>query len=75
MTLLDGWLATTILVALVLTATLGWWWADPLAAIALALVAVRESVELFRSSGGDGAEIASTSRPSSSGTAQSTSEA
>jgi divalent metal cation (Fe/Co/Zn/Cd) transporter len=48
MTLLDGCLATGILVALVLNTTAGWWWADPLAALAVALVAAREAVESRR---------------------------
>jgi divalent metal cation (Fe/Co/Zn/Cd) transporter len=44
-TFLDGVLASSILLALVLTAGLGWWWADPLAAIGVALVAFREGRE------------------------------
>jgi divalent metal cation (Fe/Co/Zn/Cd) transporter len=43
MTRLDGGLATGILVALVLNATLGWWWADPLAAILVGAAAAREA--------------------------------
>jgi divalent metal cation (Fe/Co/Zn/Cd) transporter len=46
MTFLDGWLATGILAALVLNAALGWWWADPIAAMLVgvaALAAARES--------------------------------
>lgn len=46
LTHLDGWLATGILTALSLNAVLGWWWADPLAALALAGFAVKEALEL-----------------------------
>lgn len=41
-TLIDGILATAVLVGLVLNATLGWWWADPLAAFVLVYYAFRE---------------------------------
>lgn len=44
-TLLDGFLASGILVALILTAAFGWWWADPLAAVAIGLVALHEAWE------------------------------
>ena len=50
-TLLDGFLATSILIALVLTAWLGWWWADPLAAILVALVALNEAKEHWEEAG------------------------
>lgn len=46
MTFLDGWLATGILAALVLNAALGWWWADPIAAIGVGvacLLAARDA--------------------------------
>jgi hypothetical protein len=33
------------LVGLVLNAALGWWWADPLVALGLAVVAIREGRE------------------------------
>lgn len=46
LTYLDGWLATGILSALVLNWTLGWWWADPLAALVLAGFAVKEAAEV-----------------------------
>jgi divalent metal cation (Fe/Co/Zn/Cd) transporter len=56
MTFLDGCLATSILVALALNLTLGWWWADPIAALLFGAVAVREAVESWREAGelGDG---------------------
>jgi divalent metal cation (Fe/Co/Zn/Cd) transporter len=45
MSLLDGLLAAGVLVALVLDLSMGWWWADPGAAIAIAAIAIREGVE------------------------------
>jgi divalent metal cation (Fe/Co/Zn/Cd) transporter len=42
-TLIDGVLATAVLVGLVLNAGLGWWWADPLAGYVLVYYAVREA--------------------------------
>lgn len=45
MTYLDGWLATAILIALVLNAALGWWWADPVAALLIGAAAAREARE------------------------------
>jgi divalent metal cation (Fe/Co/Zn/Cd) transporter len=45
MTFLDGCLATSILTALALNLTLGWWWADPLAALLIGAVAAREARE------------------------------
>jgi divalent metal cation (Fe/Co/Zn/Cd) transporter len=43
MTFIDGCLAGGILAALALNATLGWWWADPLAAGIVAVIAAREA--------------------------------
>ena len=43
-TFLDGILATSVLLALVVNSAFGWWWADPLAAIAVAVVAVFEGI-------------------------------
>jgi hypothetical protein len=37
-----------VLVGLVLNAVLGWWWADPVAALVLAVLAVREGREARR---------------------------
>lgn len=45
MTHLDGWLATGILTALALNLLLGWWWADPLAALVVGAAAVREAAD------------------------------
>lgn len=46
MTYLDGWLATAILTALALNTIAGWWWADPAAALIVAIAAAREAHEL-----------------------------
>ncbi len=43
-TFLDGTLAVAILLALVLNATLGWWWADSLAAILVGVLAISEGI-------------------------------
>ncbi len=50
MTFLDGCLSSSILVALVLNTTLGWWWTDALAALAVAGFAVSEGVGHWRES-------------------------
>ena len=47
-TLLCTYLSAVLLVGLVLNATLGWWWADPIAGMAIAAVAVREGSEAWR---------------------------
>jgi divalent metal cation (Fe/Co/Zn/Cd) transporter len=41
-TLLCTYLSAAVLVGLVLNALLGWWWADPVAALVVAALAVRE---------------------------------
>lgn len=50
LTLLDGFLASGILTALALNATLGWWWADPVATLAIAAACAREARENWRDS-------------------------
>jgi divalent metal cation (Fe/Co/Zn/Cd) transporter len=45
MSVLDSALAFGVLLGLVGNAWLGWWWTDPLAALLVAVVAVREGVE------------------------------
>jgi divalent metal cation (Fe/Co/Zn/Cd) transporter len=47
-TLLCTYLSAAVLVGLVLNSTMGWWWADPLVALGLAVVAVREGREALR---------------------------
>ncbi len=47
-TLLCTYLSVAVLVGLVLNGTLGWWWADPVAGLALAVLAVREGRNAWR---------------------------
>ena len=46
-TLIDGILATAVLLGLVLNAAAGWWWADPAAGYVLVYYAAREVQEIF----------------------------
>lgn len=48
-TSLCAWLSAVLLGGLVLNAGLGWWWADPLASLAIAAVALREGREAWAS--------------------------
>jgi divalent metal cation (Fe/Co/Zn/Cd) transporter len=48
---LDGLLAAGVLLALVLTAALDWWWADPAAGLLVALIAFHEGKEHWEESG------------------------
>jgi divalent metal cation (Fe/Co/Zn/Cd) transporter len=50
-TLLCTYLSAVLLAGLVLNATLGWGWADPLAGLVIAGVAVREGLEAWRGEG------------------------
>jgi divalent metal cation (Fe/Co/Zn/Cd) transporter len=47
-TVIDGALALTILLGVVLNTALGWWWADPTAALTLVLYAAREAQHAWR---------------------------
>ena len=47
-TLICTYLSAVLLAGLVLNSALGWWWADPLAALVIAGFAVREGVEAWR---------------------------
>lgn len=47
-TMLCAWLSVVLLGGLLLNATVGWWWADPLAAIAIAGLAAKEGLEAWR---------------------------
>lgn len=47
-TMLCAYLSAALLVGLGANAALGWWWADPLAALAIAGVAAREAREAWR---------------------------
>jgi divalent metal cation (Fe/Co/Zn/Cd) transporter len=50
-TLLCTYLSAVLLVGLLLNTTLGWSWADPIAGLIIAAVAVREGVEAWRGDG------------------------
>lgn len=46
-TLIDGILATAVLVGLVLNSSIGWWWADPLTGYVILYYALREARASF----------------------------
>jgi divalent metal cation (Fe/Co/Zn/Cd) transporter len=46
-TFLCSWLSVILLVGLVLNATVGWWWADPVAALGIAWLALHEGREAW----------------------------
>ena len=46
-TLVDAYLAGSVLMALVLNAALGWWWADPLAGFVLMFYGCKEGVQAW----------------------------
>ena len=47
-TLLCTYLSAVLLVGLLANATLGWWWADPIAALVIAAVATKEGIDAWR---------------------------
>jgi divalent metal cation (Fe/Co/Zn/Cd) transporter len=47
-TVVCAWLSLTTLVGLALNAGMGWWWADPVAALAMLPLIVREGLEAWR---------------------------
>jgi divalent metal cation (Fe/Co/Zn/Cd) transporter len=47
-TMLCTYLSAVLLIGLVLNATVGWWWADPLAALVIAALAFHEGREAWR---------------------------
>jgi divalent metal cation (Fe/Co/Zn/Cd) transporter len=49
--LLCAYLSVALLVGLGLNAAFGWWWADPLAGLAIAAMAAREGVHAWRGQG------------------------
>ena len=51
-TSLCAWMAAILLGGLVLRAVFGWWWADPVAALLMTPIIVREGLEILRSSAG-----------------------
>lgn len=50
-TLLCTYLSAVLLVGLLLNATLGWYWADPIAGLVIAAVAIKEGREAWRGEG------------------------
>lgn len=46
-TLVCAWLSAVLLAGLAFNSTLGWWWADPVAALIIAAWAVREGIEAW----------------------------
>ncbi|MGH7319748.1 MAG: cation diffusion facilitator family transporter [Candidatus Rokuibacteriota bacterium] len=52
-TITCSWLSLTTLGGLILNAAFGWQWADPLAALAIVPLAVREGLEAWRGGHGD----------------------
>ncbi|MGC4939915.1 cation diffusion facilitator family transporter [Kribbella sp. DT2] len=50
-TLLCTYLSAVLLIGLILNATLGWGWADPIAGLIIAAVALREGVEAWQGKG------------------------
>lgn len=50
MTFLDGILSTSTMLGLLLNAVLGWWWADPAAALLVGFAAAREAKENWEES-------------------------
>jgi divalent metal cation (Fe/Co/Zn/Cd) transporter len=50
-TLIDGYLAAAVLAGLVLNATAGWWWADPLAGIVIVVYGIKEGAAAWSSKG------------------------
>jgi len=55
-TIVCAWLSATTLLGLGLNAVLGWWWADPVAALAMLPLIVREGIEAWRGEVGEGVE-------------------
>ncbi|TDO54972.1 hypothetical protein EV643_101766 [Kribbella sp. VKM Ac-2527] len=50
-TLLCTYLSAVLLAGLILNATVGWFWVDPLAALVIAAVAVREGIQAWQGKG------------------------
>ena len=50
-TLLCSYMSAALLVGLTLNAVLGWWWADPLAGLAIAVIALTEGRAAWRGEG------------------------
>jgi divalent metal cation (Fe/Co/Zn/Cd) transporter len=52
-TIVCAWLSATTLLGLGLNAVLGWWWADPVAALAMVPLIVREGIEAWKAEVGE----------------------
>jgi divalent metal cation (Fe/Co/Zn/Cd) transporter len=61
--MLCAYLAGAVLIGLALNAWAGWWWADPLIALAVAGVAVKEGIESWRGDGCDCATVPGLNHP------------
>jgi divalent metal cation (Fe/Co/Zn/Cd) transporter len=48
-----AYLSAAVLVGLVLNAAFGWWWADPVAALAVVPLVIKEGFEAFEDEGND----------------------
>ena len=55
-TLVCAWLSATTLLGLGLNALFGWWWADPVAALGMLPLIVREGLEAWRGESDEGDE-------------------
>ena len=53
-TIVCAWLSATTLIGLGLNGVLGWWWADPVAALAMLPLIVREGIEAWRGEDSEG---------------------
>ncbi|WP_240183719.1 cation diffusion facilitator family transporter [Leifsonia aquatica] len=47
-TLICTYLSAAVLIGLLLNSLFGWWWADPLAGLVIAVFAIREGIEAWR---------------------------
>ena len=47
-TLLCTYMSGALLIGLLANALLGWWWADPIAGLVIAALALREGIEAWR---------------------------
>ncbi|QEC47020.1 hypothetical protein FSW04_05090 [Baekduia soli] len=46
-TIIDGLLASAVLVGITLNALIGWWWADPISALVIVAYSAGESVHAW----------------------------
>jgi divalent metal cation (Fe/Co/Zn/Cd) transporter len=74
-TLLCTYLSAVLLLGLVLNATLGWSWADPIAALVIAGIAVREGRDAWQGKGCCAAPAAAAVRPADAETADAEADA